>query len=106
MAEFSLVYVTASTQEEARRLANLAVGERLAACANILGAIESVYWWQGELQAGNEHALLLKTRTELVDALAERLRSAHSYECPAIVALPIQGGNPQFLSWIGDETRK
>lgn len=104
--ETRLVYVTAPNQDEALRLAHLAVGERLAACANVLGAITSVYWWDGKLNQDGEVAVLLKTRADLVEALTTRLRDAHSYDCPCVVALAIDGGNPDFLAWIAAETRR
>lgn len=100
-----LVYVTAPSHDEALRLAQMAVGERLAACANVLGAITSVYWWDGKLNQDGEVALVLKTRAGLVEALTARLREAHPYDCPCVVALPIDGGNPDFLAWIAAETR-
>ena len=100
----ALVYVTAPTQDEALRLARLAVEERLAACANVLGPITSVYWWDGKLNQDPEVALVLKTRAGLVEALTERLKAAHPYEVPCVVALPIAAGNPDFLAWIRAET--
>lgn len=102
--ESRLVYVTAPSHEEAMRLAHLAVGERLAACANVLGPITSVYWWDGKVNQEPEIALVLKTRAQLVDALTARITAVHPYECPCVVALPITGGNPAFLSWIAAET--
>jgi periplasmic divalent cation tolerance protein len=98
-----LVYVTASTREEALLIARTVVGERLAACANILGAIESVYWWEGALQFGNETGIVLKTTELLQKALSDRIVELHSYECPCVVCLPIAGGNGPFLRWIQSE---
>lgn len=99
-----LVYVTAGSAEEAARLARALVGERLAACANILGPIASVYWWEGKLEEAAETAFLLKTRRALVPALTERIKALHGYDCPCVVAIPIEGGNPAFLAWIAAET--
>ena len=100
-----LVYVTAPSLAEAESLARLAVTARLAACANILPGMRSLYWWQGKLEQADEVVLLLKTTAELVPALTEALVAAHSYDCPCVVALPIASGNPAFLQWIFDETR-
>ncbi|MGE5786711.1 MAG: divalent-cation tolerance protein CutA, partial [Myxococcales bacterium] len=75
----------------------------LAACANVLGAIESYYFWEGKFESGAETALILKTTRGRLEALTARLRALHSYSCPAIVALPIVGGLPDFLAWIGAE---
>lgn len=103
MTDCVFVYVTAPNLEEARKLARSAVEERLAACANVLGSIESYYYWEGKFESGTETALILKTSRGKVEALTERLRSLHSYSCPAIVALPIVGGHPDFLAWIRTE---
>jgi periplasmic divalent cation tolerance protein len=99
-----LVYVTAQNLAEAGRLARAAVEERLAACANILGAVQSIYWWDGEVQESGEAALILKTRSDLAEALAARLKELHSYEVPCIAVFPISGGNSSFLDWIKKET--
>ena len=104
MAEIELIYVTVSNIEEAEKIAMTVVSERLAACANILGPIQSVYHWQGKLEQATEVALLLKTQQSVLDALVARIRELHSYECPAIVAIPVLGGNPEFLAWVASET--
>lgn len=100
-----LIYITAPNHEEALKLAQTLVGERLAACANVQGPITSVYWWDGTLNQDAEVALVLKTRSDLVEALTARVRALHSYDCPCVVALPITGGNPAFLQWIVAETK-
>ena len=99
-----LVYVTAPTAEEARAIAKTIVSERLAACANILGAMESVYWWDGAVQSEPEVSFILKTKSELLERLIARVKALHSYDCPCVVALPIVAGNPNFLNWIDKET--
>jgi periplasmic divalent cation tolerance protein len=101
----ALVYVTAATGDEATTIARTVVGERLAACANVLGPITSVYWWEGAVDEAKETAFLLKTTVALVEPLTARIRALHSYACPCIVALPIAAGNPAFLAWIAAETR-
>lgn len=85
-------------------IARAVVGERLAACANILGGIESVYWWQGKVCDGSEVALILKTTAERQPDLIDRIKELHSYECPCVVCLPIADGNRDFLNWIAAET--
>lgn len=108
MSNFEAVqwlYVTCATAIEAETIARTLVGERLAACANVLGAMQSFYWWNGEVQNGSEVALVLKTRRELADAATQRIKALHSYDCPCVVALDISGGNADFLNWIVRETR-
>jgi periplasmic divalent cation tolerance protein len=100
MSDVRLLYVTTKDQNEADRIANALVAERLAACANIFGSIKSVYIWQGKLEAGSEVAMLVKTTQRHVVAAIDRIKALHSYECPAILVLPVLGGNAEFLQWV------
>ena len=103
--DIDLVYITAGDADEAGRIARALVEDRLAACANIIPAVRSIYWWEGAVQDDAEAALVAKTRRDLVPALIERVKELHSYDCPCVVTLPVQAGNPEFLEWIADETR-
>lgn len=98
------VYVTAASVAESELIARTVVEERLAACANLLGAIKSVYWWDGKVCEGEEVALVLKTSKAQKAKLISRVKALHSYDCPAIVCLPIVDGNSDFLEWIRQET--
>ena len=100
----AFIYVTASDQEEAFQIGQVLVEERLVACANILGSITAMYWWEGKVEKNSEVALVLKTRAELVDAVTEKINFIHSYDCPCIVALPVTGGDVKFLNWLKTET--
>lgn len=99
------LYVTCANAVEAETIARALVGERLAACANVLGTVRSFYWWNGEVQDGSEVALVLKTQRNRVDAATERIKVLHSYDCPCVVSLEIRGGNRDFLEWIVRETQ-
>ena len=98
------VYMTTGTQEEARRIGRALVEARLAACVNIIPGMNSMYWWEGELQDDNETVLIAKTREELLADLIDKVKAMHSYECPCVVALPIEAGNPAYLDWLARET--
>jgi len=100
------IYVTAADEAEAGLIARTVVAERLAACANLLGAIKSVYWWEGKICEGGEVALILKTSNTRKAALIDRIKQLHSYDCPCVVCLPIFDGNPDFLNWIREEAVK
>ncbi|NIA67059.1 divalent-cation tolerance protein CutA [Pelagibius litoralis] len=100
----SLVYVTTSDAGEARTIGRAMVKARLAACANIVPAMQPIFWWDGEVQEGEESLLLLKTRQDLVEPLTTAIKKLHSYDCPCVVAIPISGGNRDFLVWIEAET--
>lgn len=99
------LYVTAADREEARRIGRALVEEKLVACVNILGGVESIYWWEGAVQEGREVALVAKTTAEQVDRVVERVKALHSYDCPCIVAWPITEGNSAFLSWVENGVR-
>ncbi|KHK02770.1 divalent-cation tolerance protein CutA [Desulfovibrio sp. TomC] len=99
-----LAYVTTESVEQAERIGRALVAERLAACANILPGMRSIYRWKGTVETAEETVLIAKTRDTLAEALTARVRELHSYEVPCIVILPITGGLPDFLRWIDDET--
>lgn len=100
----ALVYVTAPNREEALRIGRAIVAESLAACANVLDGMTSVFRWNGELQQESEAVLLLKTRSELASLVVQKVQELHPYDVPAILVIPIDGGSNLFLSWIGQET--
>ena len=102
--ETFFIYLTAKDEDEAMEIARTVVEERLAACANRLGPISSVYWWEGEVCDGEEVALVLKTSKARKRELIDRIKELHSYDCPAIICLPITDGNPDFINWIRQET--
>lgn len=100
-----LVYMTAKDVDEAEKLGQALVSKRLAACVNIIPGMRSMYWWDGAVQSGEEVVVLAKTRAELAAALTAEVKALHSYEVPCIVTMNIDGGDPDFLNWIGMETR-
>lgn len=99
-----LIYVTASSVEEAQAIGRALVSERLVACVNLLPGMTSMYWWNGGVQEDQEVSMILKTQADLVDRVTERVKELHSYDCPCAVALSVAGGNPAFLEWIVSET--
>lgn len=101
---FNFVYCTCESTEQARLIGKIIVQERLAACANILPSMISLYWWEGQIQEDQETVLVFKTTFELLESLAQRVKELHSYSIPCIIALPIVSGNPDYLEWIRKET--
>ncbi len=98
-----LVYVVTGDGEEAERIGLRLVEEKLAACTNIF-PITSIYRWNDKVQKDEEVAMLIKTKSQLVDAVIARVKELHSYEVPCIVSLPIEKGYAQFLRWIDQST--
>lgn len=99
-----VVFVTAPDETTALSIGRMLVEERLAACANLIGPIRSIYRWQGAVEDASEQLLLIKTRANLFAALESRIKQLHPYEVPEIVAIDIQHGSPQYLQWIREST--
>ncbi len=100
MPEIVFVYVTHPDAAAPAALGRALVEERLVACANILPGMRTVYRWQDRIEDGYEVVMIVKTTAALVPALQQRIRAEHPYECPCIAALPVTGGNPDYLAWI------
>ena len=101
---YNLVYVTASSDDEALYIGRTLVEERLAACANVLGVTKSVYWWEDGIQTDSESIVILKTTSKNLEALMDHVKKIHSYDCPCVLALNVENGNKDFLHWIKKET--
>jgi periplasmic divalent cation tolerance protein len=104
MSDALFIYVTAGSAEEAERIGRALVAERLAACANILPGMRSIYWWDGKMEDATEAVLVLKSVRANLAALTARVKALHSYAAPCVVALPIEGGNEEYLRWIAKES--
>jgi periplasmic divalent cation tolerance protein len=94
------VYVTTASREEALLIGRTLVGERLAACANVIDGMRSIYRWNDEIRDEGETVLILKSLATALPALTARIKALHSYECPCVAALPVTGGNDAFMEWI------
>jgi len=105
MTDALLVFTTLPSADKAAELAKVVVEERLAACANLLPAIRSIYHWQGKLQDENEVLVLLKTRAEHLERLKLRILELHPYEVPEVLAVPVESGYQPYLDWLAAETK-
>ena len=99
-----LIYVTAPSLADAEQIAETVVKEKLAACANFFDGVHSIFEWDEKLCREDEAVLILKTTAERVAKLTDRIKKLHPYDCPCIVSLPIENGNPAFLDWISSST--
>ena len=104
MSNFNLILVTAPNIKLARKLAKGALEQKLAACANIIPAIESQYWWKEKLENEKEVLILFKTIKENITELEQTICNLHTYDTPEFVAVPIAYGNQKYLNWISDNT--
>ena len=96
------IYITTKDRSEAEKIARVLVEEKLAACANIIDNMSSVYRWEGNVVTDNECILVAKTSYSNVHPLTKRVKEIHSYEVPCVISLKIseQEGNPEYLNWL------
>ena len=106
MTENALVfYMTAENREEAEKIAKELISNKLAACVNIIGEINSFYEWKGNVENSTETAFIAKTSQEKSSEFIEFVKSIHSYETPCIISFKTETGNPDFLSWISNSVK-
>jgi len=101
-----IVLTSTSNPDEAALLARTLVEERLAACATVIPAVESIYHWEGQIETSIEALLLLKTAPEQLPALEARLRELHSYQIPEFLVLEVESGSHPYLEWLRASLRK
>lgn len=99
-----LLYTTLENEQDARRLGRALVTARLAACANILAPMTSIYEWKGTLEETQETAMLIKSRRGLQDKLLAEAKRLHPYDTPALLLIEPATGDPDFIRWIADQT--
>jgi periplasmic divalent cation tolerance protein len=105
VAEALEIHVTMPDAERASALAQILVGEGLAACVNVVPGIRSIYRWEGRIQEDDEVLCLIKTRPALFDRVRRRILELHPYEVPEILAFGVDEGSPTYLDWLHDATR-
>lgn len=96
----ALIFITTATKEEAQRIANVLLTQKKVACASILPRVQSFFWWKGKIDSASEVLLVVKTELRLLEATVKSVKELHSYEVPEIIAMPIIGGNEEYLKWI------
>jgi len=101
----NVIVLITSPDEDARKIADLLLAQRKAACVNIVPSVDSHFWWEGKLDSAQENLLIVKTRASLLDEIIDLVRQVHSYDVPEIIALPIVGGNRDYLDWLGKEVK-
>lgn len=99
-----IVFITTSNRREAVRIAEAAVGKQLAACANLVPSITSIFRWKGRVQRSRETLLMLKTSAHRYRALEQLVDSMHSYEVPEVIAISVERGLRPYLGWVHSET--
>jgi periplasmic divalent cation tolerance protein len=100
-----VIFITTGTDGEARRVAEALLEQRKASCINIVPTVTSLFWWKDRIESDQESLLIVKSKASLLDEIVSLVKGIHSYEVPEVIALPIIGGNPDYLNWIGEETQ-
>jgi len=101
-----VIFITTNTDKEAQDVAKALLNNKLAACVNIVPKMSSLFWWSNTLDSAQESLLIVKSKTFLLHEIVRLVKDVHSYEIPEIIALPIIGGNPDYLNWIGKEVKQ
>ena len=101
----SIVVLVTCTEPEGPGIANALLTRRKAACVNILPGVRSFFWWQDNIDSDNESLLIIKTSASLLDEVVALVKEVHSYDVPEIIALPIVGGNQDYLEWLSQEVK-
>lgn len=101
-----MVYTTWPSVVEAEAAGRAIVADGLAACVNIMPGMLSIYRWQGEVERAQEAVMLLKTREDLAEPVAQAVRARHPYDVPAVLFIPVTGGDADYLDWIANETEE
>ncbi len=100
MTDALMIFITASSDDEAALIAKTLVDEHLAACVNVISGVRSFFFWEGETRDAREVLLICKSRKERMAQIIARVRSLHSYSVPEIIALPVAEGSSDYLAWI------
>jgi periplasmic divalent cation tolerance protein len=106
MTDKRIVFTTAGSEDEARKIAQHLVEHQLAACVNIVPRIQSIYRWQGKVESAEEWLLVIKTNAERFPAVRDAIRELHSYDLPECIAVSIEDGSAEYLQWLGDSLKK
>ncbi len=99
--DYVIVMVTTASKQEAEKIAQSLLEEKLIACANITGPVSSLFHWSGKIERAEEHLIFMKSRKDLFEKLAETVKTLHSYEVPEILVLPIVESSKAYLDWLG-----
>ena len=105
MTDKILVLTTASSQDEARKIARALVERLLAACVNIVPQVASIYRWEGEVEEGEEWLLIVKTTRSAFERVRDTIKDLHYYDVPECICLSIEEGSVEYLSWIGQSVK-
>jgi len=103
---YTVVLITAKDYEEARKISDALLQEKLIACANIVQGVKSLFWWEGKIDNADEALVVIKTKRNCLKEIIQRVKKLHSYSNPEVIALPIIEGNKDYLKWMDESVKK
>ncbi|MFC1994966.1 divalent-cation tolerance protein CutA [Chloroflexota bacterium] len=103
-ATYIVLLITTANDTEAQQISRLLLEQKKAACANIISGVHSLFWWGNKIDSAQESLLIVKTKASLLSEIIKLVKEAHSYDVPEIIALPVVGGNQDYLEWINSVT--
>lgn len=97
---YIVILITTADAKEAQQISRVLLEQRKAACVNIISNVDSSFWWEGKIDSARENLLIVKSKASLLPEIINLVKKTHSYTVPEIIALPIIGGNQDYLDWI------
>ena len=104
-SSYIVLFITTATAEDAQRISRALLEQKRVACVNIVPRVSSLFWWQDKHDSAEESLLIVKTKASLLNEIVTIVKEIHSYDIPEIIALPIIGGNQDYLEWIDEEVK-
>lgn len=99
---YVVIFITVKNVMEGEKIAHHLVKEQLVACVNIISGVKSIFTWQGKVDHADEALLILKSKKSCFPKIVAQVKKLHSYDCPEVIAMPIIGGNKDYLNWVKD----
>jgi len=100
-----VIFITVGSHDDAVKLARALIKEKMAACANIVGGVDSIFWWEGKVEEAKEHLLIVKSVDYMLDGITKRVKELHSYANPEIIAVKVAGGSGDYLDWVASNVQ-
>jgi len=105
MDDVMISWITCAHREEAEKIAETLVQEKIVACVNIIPGVTSIFFWEGKICREEEVLLMVKSVSTNQEGLIEKVKELHSYSTPEVISVPVQSGNPGYLQWVMDVTK-
>ena len=106
MTQYMMILTTTARMQDATRIAERLVDQRLAGCVQIGGPMLSTYRWEGAIQRTEEYMVIIKSRADLYETVEAAIKEVHPYDVPEIVGINVEAGSNEYLGWLAGELRE